>query len=258
MRKFKLIKAYPNSPELGTILNEKLLEPSADKFYYAGYWFNPQSFSEFWEEIIEKDYEIICFRRKWDNNVTVTPYGKKRGWLAVEDISVFTEDELLHNKNFEIYIVKRLSDGEIFTIGDKVRITKLQCDGSFIIDRFYFDCNNDKLLCNGKSSGNGHVSITKIEKVKQPLFITEDGKEIFKGDKFWFADKYKFSEGTACDSDIRPTLKHFSTKEAAENYVVCNKPCLSFHDVSKIAIESWFRLPYPIKKALKELVRKKL
>src|SRR5690606_33107946 len=105
-------------------------------------------------------------------------------------IGLITDREIKGNNKYDvkIYSIKRLSDGEVFTIGDKVRISKLQHDGSFTIDEFYFDCNNDKLLCNGKCTGNGHVSITKIEHCKKPLFTTEDGVEMFEGDTFyWYA-----------------------------------------------------------------------
>lgn len=258
MKKYKLIKEYPGSPKSGYILEQlKNNKNQDDNYYYNGYWLDPSKYPEFWEEVIEKDYEIMSFRSKESQRIAIK--NDKIGSYSYHPSGyLLNEKDLLEDDRSEIYSIKRLSDGEIFYIGDKVRISKLQYDGSFIIDRFYFDCNNDKLLCNGRSSGNGHVSITKIEKVKQPLFTTEDGKEIFKGDKFWFVDKYNFSEGIACDSDIRPYLKHFSTKEAVEKYILMNKPCLSINDVIKE-----FNMTLSIQKEcigiqkLKELVKEK-
>lgn len=49
-----------------------------------------------WQEVVEKDYEILSWRNK--NSKTIS--------------------HLLSGKNHEIHSVKRLSDGEVFTIGD--------------------------------------------------------------------------------------------------------------------------------------------
>src|SRR5690606_13925489 len=126
---------------------------------------------DFWEEVEEeKDYEILSYR-----NTKTKEILKRVGKDCYKDSYFVLHRTTLESSNlYEIYSVKRISDGEIFSIGDKVRIKKLRHDGSFIINEFYFDCNNDKLLCNGKCTGNGHVSINKIEKVKDPVFITED------------------------------------------------------------------------------------
>ncbi len=82
----------------------------------------------------------------------------------------------------------------------------------------------------------------------QPLFVTEDGKEIFEGDKFWFVwhknpaighivlRSYE-SHGEKCregETYAFESAKYFSTKEAADEYVRQNKPHFSFDEIRKI------------------------
>src|SRR5699024_6507068 len=101
MRKFKLVSKYPGSLELGNVvkevegygyLNEKLDE-NAYKIYPEA--FIPKSYvedqPEFWEEV-EKNYEITAL-----------------------NINLYESDSIVT----EIEEVKRLSDGEVFRVGDK-------------------------------------------------------------------------------------------------------------------------------------------
>jgi hypothetical protein len=87
--------------------------------------------------------------------------------------------------------------------------------------------------------------LTRTEPVKKPLFTTEDGVEIFKGDEYhsilinslYYQGKYtsetpnygKFTNPNSC--------KTFSTKETAEEYILMNKPCLSINDV--LSMNQW-------------------
>lgn len=83
-----------------------------------------------------------------------------------------------------------------------------------------------------------NVNTCKTFGCKQPLFITEDGVDIFEGDIFYSTRKdcsgciikYEgnFFEiaSTKCKEFV-----DFSTKKAAENYIKMNKPCLSLKEV---------------------------
>lgn len=85
---------------------------------------------------------------------------------------------------------------------------------------------------------------------KEKLFCTEDGVNIYEGDKYWVArtDKYGIlsmrwtSDLTPCvlDPHIIPIDRdlyakngclRFSSEEAAEEYILMNKPCLSINDI---------------------------
>jgi len=91
MKKFKLIKKYPGSPNLGTTCEERN-NKSSFCYYFEGEKNigitkdQVENQPEYWEEVIEKDYEILK---------TCPIEGR-------------------------IYSVKRLSDGEVFTVGDKI------------------------------------------------------------------------------------------------------------------------------------------
>jgi len=240
MKKYKLIKLYPDSPKLGTVITK-------DKKVYGVLYHNEtmsfispdriiENSPEFWEEIVEKEYIILSLKDLKDSKIYSLKYNGN--YSAYDKDGTLTLQQCLDYKNI-IYSIKRNSDGEIFTIGDKVRIIKLEYDGSFIIDEFYFDCNNDKLLCNGKCTGNGHVSITKIEKCKLPLFKTKDGINIFEGDEYYPIGFCKEMPGSCEWYIVKDEHKHlfknsnyiFSTKEKAEDYIFKNKPCLNFNDV---------------------------
>jgi hypothetical protein len=89
--------------------------------------------------------------------------------------------------------------------------------------------------------------LNNVEKVKQPLFTTEDGVDIFKGDKTYYVFNDLTPEcnsGFKCKWKVRGGFyqnyqvnqgneyyKVFSTKEKAEEYILLNKPCLSINDI---------------------------
>ena len=66
MKKIKLIRKYPGSPKLGTELTPKVDKENynTNNFYWEGSWFNPNDFCEFWEEIVDPDYESLSFINK--------------------------------------------------------------------------------------------------------------------------------------------------------------------------------------------------
>ena len=75
------------------------------------------------------------------------------------------------------------------------------------------------------------------------LFRTEDGVNIFEGDEFWYVTTKGFNLWTkTCDSMSGGWYVNskkvgdipFSTKEAAENYILMNKLSLSLNDVFTI------------------------
>lgn len=71
---------------------------------------------------------------------------------------------------------------------------------------------------------------------KPVLFLTEDGVEIRKGDKFYVVDEQygKFKMHDTIGGHFTKEHKHrkrFSNREKASEYVLRNKPCLSVNDV---------------------------
>jgi hypothetical protein len=162
-------------------------------------------------------------------------------WVKITSQDNIKKDyEILTINEWIIYSVKRLSDGVVFSIGDivdglghfdkRLRIDyMLQIDNSI---RFY-------------NSGVYFQDLKTIKHAPKPLFTTEDGKEIFEGDRFWSIciDKERYTEQYGkptvhtldmfCDYiEARSSgILWFSTREAAEEYIVLNKPCLSVKEV---------------------------
>ena len=112
-----------------------------------------------WQEIIEKkDYEILSFKT---NCGTIEYIGKNddiNGWLNAY--------------NCKIHSIKRLSDGEVFTVGDRVcgEILNNEIINSITI-------KNNLLKFNISQTGLQFIHLNKIQHVKQPLFTTVFNKE---------------------------------------------------------------------------------
>jgi len=233
-KKFKLIKKYPGSPVLNTEINE-------DGFYGSmTTWCNPKDYPEFWEEVIEKDYEILEYRTE-DGISCKAPF--------LQDSHQF-----YMNERCKINSIKRKSDGEIFTVGDKCSPIGKYRDNIHSITKIWF-CNPGYLRL---SSNNYTLGIKDIQKVKKPLFTTEDGVDIFENDKIYWINAYTLDD-VYCDTyyqdcgefdlkdglisvkefnklnkdDNELALLGFSTKEKAEEYIIMNKPCLSLNDIFK-------------------------
>ena len=159
--KYKLIKEYPGSPKLGYIddLN-KSGHNNQGEYVQSMYDKNP----EFWQEVVEKNYEILSY-------ITI-----ESELIKYKDLDI--NDDLNCDKYLKIYSVKRLSDGEIFTIGDKVfswhvnyTINKISIINDKCMVSALYDTNNP----NGSRL---HYNLKNLKKVKQPLFTTEQRSEI--------------------------------------------------------------------------------
>lgn len=241
--KYKLIKEYPGSPKLQYITTN-------DGCYFMT---ECKNYPEFWEPVVEKDYEIL--------SLIFNKYGNliKKDTILTKNNDNF--ENLLEHGCWNIHSVKRLSDGEIFTIGDLVgtpgsvyplKEFKIIDSENTVAAHYYKD----------KIGGSGHYNhrLKNLKKAKQPLFTTEDDVDIFEGDEFYSTRKdcsdsiLKYNgncleiASTKCEEFV-----DFSTKEKAEEYVLMNKPCLSLKEVLEI-------VPFLDRsgKKLKELVQQKL
>lgn len=129
-------------------------------------------------------------------------------------------------------------NNNIFTIGD--RTTK------GIIQKF--EINNSNCLVVTGINYHGHPFMCNLlddtlQKVKDKMFTTEDGIDIYPGDKTYGIHTGTFKP-TSHDNEPWGTgtplshHKHFSTKEAREKYIIENKPLLSFKDVTALYVAS--------------------
>lgn len=81
------------------------------------------------------------------------------------------------------------------------------------------------------------------QEVKEPLFITEDGLEIYEcSTLIWFVDLYQYNI-RSCEyryaKDLTDKFKLFSTNEAAEKWIEENKPIFSKKQLRE-AIHKWY------------------
>lgn len=253
MKKYKLTKTYPGSPFLGKVLEPKVgkEENNTNNFYWGGNWFNPNDFPEFWEEEVEKDYEILSFKQ--DSGIkdlwTFFTSGWGRNVNGQCATNPYTTEEILSNKLYTIHSVKRLSDGEVFTVGDNITSDcySHSLDKIILYEKYI-------LLQHNYSTRTISHNLNNTNKCKS-LFTTEDGVDIFQPTLVWRVNKYFYLNPSGdymiskgCDS-----YKCFSTKEKAKEYVLMNKPCLSLKEV--LSIVTFLDRS---EKKLKDLVKQKL
>lgn len=170
-------------------------------------------------------------------------------------------------REYHIHSVKRLSDGEVFSIGDEVEWNGGYNGGilRFYVkpdEGLYFDTNNWSNVFFGDSARK----IIKVVKPK-PLFVTEDGVEIFEDDYYYSVGKEYNRTGTSRGLTWYNPIsgdKYFSTAEAAVEFIIINKPVLSVKDVMGV-FRNFFendKISNPthgmIRKALKQLAKEKL
>lgn len=200
-----------------------------------------------WEEIIEKDYLILEIKSvggcHWIYDEKTKKYVQNK-FSFQHCLDDFFEKNVLSSKYF-IFKIKRLSDNEIFTIGDK-------CNDDFI-QEIKLVVDENRLYISSKNFSWGK-NIKDLTKDKISLFTTEDGKEMYEGDELFelitpgFYNKscvwniILFKTKSNINYDQENSKKNgriwFSTKEAAQEWVVFNKPCLSLNDVKNCCFDN--------------------
>ena len=273
MKKYRLIKEYPGSSSLGTI------------FHIGGFAGDVSKYPEFFEEVIEKDYEvliaktvpytILSVKRLSDGEVFTVGdtldgicgrpqkiekfYLNKENEMCVytditcrfslgylkakqpeyEIISYVANDNPkmitikkrggeLHDSYWKIHSVKRLSDGEVFTVGDLIKTPYTDC---IEIIGFHTKYSTEYFI----EIPTGFTRLVAIKKAKRPIFLTHDGKDIFEGDKVWYVNKeFGYRSGflipvsaTKFYSDINA---YFLSEEAASDYILRNKVLFTTED----------------------------
>jgi len=218
MKNFKLIKNYPGcSWTLNSICSNDFIWDNGKKVYLKNY-------PEFWEEVIEKDYEILSLLLKKGDKYRVTKVDLSNSKSFIE--------ALLNCYNNRIYSIKRLSDDKIFTVGDIIRhnnnvaypigeLTKI----TIVSDTLFFESNHNHHGFN--------TNMCFISKIQQPLLITENGIQIFKGDECWAIDKTDLDHlGKVDFRNNHPYdyALYFSNEKKAQQYIKENKPLFTTED----------------------------
>lgn len=186
----------------------------------------------------KEEYEILSFR--FIGYETIWSL-KKDGLYGANTKARYTLEEMLKGKNsvedgnIEIHSVKRLSDGEIFTIGDSCcwesggKFREAFKIGEFEIykDRFYVYSDG---ICR-------ECKLEDLIHVKKPTILTTDNVHLSTGDCLWYyrIDEKYIRMTTLTETNLGLLYKNeihvFSSREAAENHLNKNKPKFSIQNI---------------------------
>ncbi len=201
-----------------------------------------------WEEITEKDYEILSFKNTNTDNLVKLQNNNK---YNIKNRGIYTLEECLGFKYLTIYSISRLSDNQVFTVGDDI----IEQGEHSKIKSFKIIVNDLAIRIKHQVT-KGLSTIFQFSKFehyipKKVLFTTKDGKKVFEGDKVYIVivdddnnistnEEGKHFESQICSSEHGGTRyefvqnRCFSTKEAAEDWIFKNKPCISYQDMWKV------------------------
>lgn len=204
----------------------------------------------------KKEWEITAFRLKEHNKYSDGIYKPLGGKYNV-GFFTYSEKEVLESKNYEIYSVRSLSDNVEFKLGDTIKeVLSNNPQKTWKITAFHIESEIvevQELNVNHGSYTTLHFRNIKLYKEK--LFTTEDGVDIFEGDKYVMLDvaNWYIDETGGKGLNEKDYRIFFASKEKAEEYILLNKPCLSINDILKIGFVEKQDLP-----KLKELVKSKI
>ena len=198
------------------------------------------------QQSVNKDWEIISFKMEGLEYY----HGCDGKYRNVNDIYTRIEANAYNSSN-KITSVKRLSDGEVFRIGD------IEGCGDKIAS---FEIRDGKMYAKFEHYITQYpkpISILKRE-ARQPLFKTEDGVDIYENDTFAIVElpSYIVSKSFAIEGSRKhPNQLYFSTETQAQQYIEDNKPLLSYNGIMKYI---GYTMRESEKVKLKELIKSKL
>jgi len=231
MIKYKCVKRYPAGSgkqwEVGDICDGKGTKATHDE---------APNFPEFWEKVEEKDYEILSFKQNSDLKDLFTNFGSNinigcwcRNINGKAITSGYTTEDILESDLYSIYSIKRLSDGEVFTVGDSIDIGH---NKNNIIDSFEL-CDYGirvKVRRNTNCRVYG-AKLSIIKAYKKPLFVTEDGVDIYEGDK---SCAVQISENKLYGYDSHNYMYKYNGSEKSFMYFSTKKLALKYIESKKI------------------------
>jgi hypothetical protein len=183
------------------------------------------------------EWEILAFSR--DECTDLLTLGNKNRYNMRHLMYRPTMEEALREPGFNIYRVKRLSDGEVFAIGDYTDIGYIRS--------FEIRYNGEQmwLKCDCDNGTDIKYATKKCALKSSPIFITEEGKELFNKEDMVYSvcpkstwETREFTAGQMKTSIENyggwKAWKHFSSSELREQYILENKPVLSYKDIHEI------------------------
>jgi hypothetical protein len=218
---------------LGKITNIKSITPATNEEVVRYF---PDEFK------VKLDYEILAYKIPGNEHWEVTKIGNGT-W---DNWSQAHVDEQVKKGIWKIKRLKRLYDGEVFSIGDKVK--RYGYHDVDVIRGFSSHENGWMFVSISDVVDNLYharkgVNITAIEHVKS-LLTTEDGVEVALGDSVFYVFNDETPEGNggfnrkwkplpikaSSDNAGNNYYKLFSTREAALKYIEANQPVYKTHN----------------------------
>jgi hypothetical protein len=219
-------------------------------------------YEDFVKSKTKKDWTILSFTPQGNSGLIYKldtqlkdKYCINNGKSPFHNIETFMNPTILS--------VRRESDGEVFTFGDKISCQQYPKEVREITD---FSLNNNEIEVND-GIDEYTFKLSEIFKAKQKLFTTEDGVDIYEGDNVYYTNRECNHNSYVLIAKWNDQCKnhlsniHFSTKEKAEEYIIMNKPCLSINDFimsNEVSYPSNETLCGITFKKLKEIVKNKL
>jgi len=242
MVRYKCVKEYPGSPKLGTEVNysekHKIYNYNGGNFYTELPKHQVENLPEFWEEIKENEFLILSVSATKENTLYKVGHVDK-----ITNTKSYTKcilEDSMSLGYWEIHSVQRLSDGEIFKLGDAVargRDWKGWKNPACIIRSFKVR-NREIEVEIQQEEDSSNYPLGGFYHVKEPLFTTEDGVDKYLGDNCYVIplSSWTIGNGTITSAAFSAAKARFHSKDAAEKWVDENKPKYSIKDIQDIVV----------------------
>lgn len=249
MKKYKLVKPYPGSLEVGTEVtwgNHGLNGECYQARVKAGIFrFNKDTIEnnpEFWQEVPKPEFQILSFTYGFLPKLISYEVTSDESLFQAKRLCVRRTAEQLLEEGHKIHSVRRLSDGLVITVGDTI-VTKNVLTAE-IVTGFRFNY--------GKTSfkeglwvtiNNGGMHLDRIKEVHKPILVTEDGVPVYTYNsvQYWVMEgKYEYGLTLLCRQNVEllknnpETFKVFSSESAAREYVKKITPLFVTEDGVKV------------------------
>lgn len=202
-----------------------------------------------WVIVKEKQltYEIVSLKVKNENCDVILFFNSQGVCIQRTDglcpQSTFKLSTIIENFDSNIHSIKRLSDGTIFTIGDKL-VWDWSASSVDYFELKSFRIEKGEVHLDLGSSGvfEGLFGNTNfnLRHYLLPLFKTEDGVNVYKNNHpvLYWVNKKTFNGGfdhknSLSDPDTYNYI-YFRKKEKAISYIIGNKPVFSLNDIKKV------------------------
>lgn len=195
-----------------------------DKYYNTGHSFESALSDYKASKQPIRDWGIEAFLDLTDPSTPIRTIKDPHHNYKVEDF--------INNPKYVIYSVKRLTDKEVFSIGDEIYSIRNPHKNKIKIESIK--------LINEVQIYLEHCPLEFAHHVKQLLFTTEDNKPIYKGTTYVIVElpSYKIRKSIGMDGAMEHINQlYFSTEDSAKEYIIHKKQLFSLDEIIEASIE---------------------